>query len=81
MKNYVDLMCKRDNIWRIDGCMTNLIKFLNWIPGLLTLGSCCGHGKYHMTIIARFGNSPPFENLSGRLIPRKRRFYVRDKEG
>ena len=44
-----------------------------------TLASCCGHGKYPMTIIVK-GN-PNFELMHDIEIKRKSRFYKKDKQG
>ena len=35
---------------RIDPCMKHIIDFLNH-KGVKTVGCCCGHGKYPMTIV------------------------------
>ena len=66
-------------IFKADGCMANLIKLLN-SKDLRTLGCCCGHGKYPMTIIAEDENGI-FEVVSDKDIPRKKRFYRKDGEG
>lgn len=75
-------MCKfnpKNESRRIDPCMRYLIKFLQ-LNGIKTLACCCGHGKYPMTIICDWGavNLEIFHNF---YIPRKRRFYSRDKQG
>lgn len=76
-------MCKWSK-WgntRIDPCMRPLIKYLRSLH-VNTLACCCGHGKYPMTIVALCGfGQEPCEILSGVWIPRKKRFYKRDKEG
>lgn len=67
---------------RMDKCMKNLIRTINKVYP--TLGCCCGHGKYPMTIVVKknYGNTEfNLELLSGKQIPRKKRFYKRDKEG
>lgn len=72
-------MCKfnpKNDSRRIDPCMKNLIKVL---PG--TFACCCGHGKYHMSIILKNINGDFYEVFSGKIIPRKKRFYKKDKEG
>lgn len=65
---------------RIDACIANLIVRLNK-SGITTLASCCGHETYPMTIVAldRFGS--PYEFITGKSIPRKRRFYKKDSKG
>lgn len=74
-------MCKKTNYkgtsnTRIDECMRTLITNLN-VKGIKTVACCCGHGKYPMTIIVE-GH---YDLVSGKFIPRKRKFYKRDKEG
>jgi len=73
---------------RVDACIAGLIRSLNDY-GIETLGSCCGHGKYPLTIVYRF-NKPGHTYMNGNLydfcsgwgiIGRKKRFYVKDKEG
>lgn len=65
---------------RIDPCMYNIIKFLNY-QGIKTLACCCGHNKYPMTIVVKLGKARIKEIFIGKGIPRKRRFYFKDKEG
>jgi len=66
-------------IIRVDRLMANIIRAVNHSP-FKTLGCCSGHGRYPMTIVVQdaLGIS---ELVSGKTIPRKRRFYVKDKEG
>ena len=75
-------MCKW-NKWgdtRIDPCIRKLINSLN-NHGTKTLASCCGHGKYDMSIIVKYNDNEVFDLISDTNIPRKRRFYKRDKQG
>lgn len=65
---------------KIDSCFGNLIYALN-MNGTKTVGSCCGHGKYNMSIVHQSPNGKHWELLTGIEIPRKRRFYVKDKQG
>lgn len=69
----------------IDPCMKQVIKTLSIIfehNGFKILACCCGHDRYPGTIIYRINNvQKNFELYSGRLIPRKRNFYKRDKQG
>jgi hypothetical protein len=44
------------------------------------LACCCGHGRYKRTIIFRTTDGRAVEYYSGQTIPRKKRFYVRDKD-
>ena len=65
----------------IDPCMEYLLEDLNSL-GIKTYASCCGHGKYNMTIIAKTQDGKKFYDLMSRkIIPRKKRFYKRDKQG
>jgi hypothetical protein len=49
--------------------------------GAHPLGSCCGHGKYHKTIIVKTTDHRNIDYYSGVEVPRKKRFYVRDCNG
>lgn len=64
---------------KVDSCIAGDIESLNG-RGIRTLGSCCGHGKYPRTIVAieERGN---YESYSLKQIKRKKRFYVKDKNG
>jgi len=70
---------------RIDTCMIYLIKLLNR-KGIKTWASCCGHGKYPMTIVSEH-QGITYEILSNKPLFRKdgrskwRNFYKRDKQG
>lgn len=81
-------MCKRRKNKqcqnRIDNCMKGLIKFLsrkNSIHYHETLACCCGHDKHPMTIVVKNKHGLIYDLVSLKVIPRKRRFYVRDKKG
>ena len=65
---------------RVDEELSFAIYHLN-SNGVKTLGCCSGHEKYRTTIIIEEENGKIRELLSGVLIPRKRRFYVKDKKG
>ena len=79
-------MCKfnpKNDGRRIDPCLKDLIKALQE-HGIETLGCCCGHGKYPMTIVYRpIGslNGNIYEFCTGWGIPRKKKFYKKDKQG
>lgn len=79
-------MCKfnpKNDSRRIDPCMKELIEILQ-CRGVKTLSCCCGHGKYNMSIIIKQGlETDPytFEIVSQKVIPRKKRFYKKDKQG
>ena len=65
---------------KVDRLMANLIKAINH-TSLKTLACCSGHGKYQITIVVKRLNGNIMELISGISIPRKKRFYVKDKEG
>ena len=65
---------------RLDSCMKQVISILNR-NGIETVACCCGHGKYHQTILIRDSNNSIVELFTGITIPRKRNFYVKDGEG
>lgn len=68
---------------RIDKCLKKVIENLNGMfdANHETVASCCGHGKYPMTIIIKNTHGNYWELFSSRMILRKRNFYKRDKEG
>jgi len=87
-------MCKKTNYHgtsntQIDKCMRALIKYFK--QSYWTVASCCGHGKYPITIIAKYRiyknkrglekEWQYYEVLSDTELPRKRRFYKKDKQG
>jgi hypothetical protein len=69
---------------RTDKCMKILIKMLNayFIDDIKIVACCCGHNKYPMTVVIK---SPLYKNCFELFtevdIPRKRKFYVKDKQG
>ena len=74
--------------FRVDRLMARLVEFINTHPNVETLACCSGHGRYPMTIIIKHktGSDGKWEwktkeMVSGTFIPRKRRFYVMNKEG
>lgn len=83
-------MCKfnpKNNSRRIDPCIFGFIKCLQLaIKGNHKIvACCCGHSKYPMTIIVKvkWKTRPEgiFDLVSGMEIPRKKRFYKKDKQG
>lgn len=80
-------MCRfnpKNDSRRIDPCMKEFIKNLNGIlhPGFKIISCCCGHGKYPMTILVKALSSKKVVDLvNGVYIPRKKRFYKKDKQG
>lgn len=75
-------MCKwfKSNNQRIDPCMKNGIAWAN-DEGHKTLACCCGHDKYDYTIVSKEHDGTIREIDTGIIVPRKKRFYVRDCEG
>ncbi len=79
-------MCKfnpKNQGRRTDPCMKYLIELLNDM-GFKTFACCCGHGKYNMTIVGVskiYEGKEYYELLSRKVIPRKKRFYKKDKQG
>jgi hypothetical protein len=67
---------------RIDKCIKPLIENLSWL-GIKTVACCCGHGKYPLSIVVRWSNKKHdyVEMVTGASIPRKRKFYKKDKKG
>jgi hypothetical protein len=72
-------MCKKHNPRKVDECMRSLIMYLK-VFGIKTCGCCCGHRKYPMTIVCNFDGEKK-DIVSNKIIPRKKRFYVKDKQG
>lgn len=74
-------MCKRHDPRVMDRCIEKIVWLINHCTNYKTLGSCCGHGVYPMTIVVTRGYGNPIEYFSEVEIPRKKRFYVKDKKG
>lgn len=72
-------MCLKHNPNYIDKCMRPIIKTLQ-DSGIKTLACCCSHGKYQKTIVIR-KDGENIEMLSNTVIPRKKKFYRKDKNG
>lgn len=64
-----------------DRCMKIICDFIDNQTKYECLASCCGHGKYPLTIIVTRGYGNPIEWFSQIEIPRKRKFYKKDKAG
>ncbi len=78
-------MCKKTQLKycpsTTDKCMENLIRILNE-KGIITRSCCCGHGKYNMTIVIWDSDLKiNREIMSMKVIPRKKKFYKKDKQG
>jgi hypothetical protein len=61
--------------------MEKLCSLINMVTKYKTLASCCGHGKYPMTIVVTRGWGLPLEYFTQITLPRRRRFYKKDKQG
>ena len=67
---------------KIDRCMDNIITFINRNTQYRTLGCCCGHNIYPMSIVVQHKLTGfKIELFTFKLIPRKRRFYKSDSKG
>lgn len=66
---------------RMDVCMECVCYLINEKTNYETLASCCGHGKYPMTVIVSDKRGRILEYFSQLTIPRKRNFYKRDEHG
>ena len=77
---------------RIDKCMKHLIENIQeqlCEEQATVVACCCGHRKYPMTILVReevYVNGVHTDHIirdwvSDIIIPRKRNFYKRDKQG
>lgn len=65
---------------KLDPCLANLIGRLKK-QGLNTVGCCCGHFKYHLTIVCENSEGGRFDFITGVYIPRRKKSYKKDKEG
>ncbi len=80
-------MCKlkkyKTSNTQIDKCMRNLIEFIDEHSNVIEVKACCcGHYKYQMSIIVKNQSTGEiYDLMSGVDIPRKRKFYERDKQG
>ena len=77
-------MCKKTKGCgrKIDECMKGLIYYLRLRKkGTKTLACCCGHKKYPMTIVVKNKHGLIYDLISLKVIPRKKKFYKKDKEG
>ena len=71
--------------FRCDSCIRNLLESMNQ-HDYHTVASCCGHGRYPMTIVCKRKRGRIFVDkyydvISGIEIPRTRNFYRLDSEG
>lgn len=71
----------KEKIVRIDDCMFNLIYFINTSMAIKTLGCCCGHNKYPMSVIVQNQfTGEIYEFMTGIEINRKKKFYKKNKK-
>ncbi len=76
-------MCKfnpKNDSRFINPCMKEILEHIHGN----VVACCCGHGKYPMTIVKKMGleTSPYFiEIVSGKIIPRKKKYYKKNKQG
>ena len=73
-------MCYKNNPRKIDDCMLSLLNVIH-STNKETFACCCGHLKYHQTIVMKLLDGTVYEFNSRVFIPRKKRFYVKDKQG
>ena len=72
---------------RIDKCLKVFIDNLNIVlhGNVETIASCCGHGKYPMSIVVKVRRNKYrlsiYDLVSGKEIPRTRNIYRRDDGG
>ncbi len=66
----------------IDPCMRKFIENLNhlFLDEMEIVACCCGHRKYPMTIVIKTRDYN-YDLVSGKTIPRKKKFYKKDKKG
>jgi hypothetical protein len=81
-------MCRRgeteeviidDKSISIDRCLAYRVR-LPQHKRIRTLGCCCGHNRYRRTIVI-WVDGHIEEFFSGKIIPRKTRFYQKDSKG
>ncbi len=69
---------------RLDKCMHDIIQSLSY-HGYITVGCCCGHGRYPMTIICQVSSNKKlfFDLISGKDVKNKIGGgpYKSDKQG
>lgn len=75
-------MCGRNRSGRVDPCIHRLVDALRGHCDFEILASCCGHGRYPLTLIVRDRATGAVRDLiSGAVIPRRRNSYRRDRKG
>lgn len=76
---------------KIDECIQEEIEYINRRFSKIekTIASCCGHGRYHKTIIIRHKvTKQVYDHVTGVSLPShykngryNKRFYISDKDG
>lgn len=79
-RNSARLIGWKGEVIKVDACMKNLIVVVNK-PHYRTLACCCGHGRYNMSIVVQVEDGRIIEIMSMKEIPRKKKFYKKDKDG
>lgn len=74
-------MCEKHNPKKIDECMKNIINLVKYGTDYTPLESCCGHSKYSPTLVVSNNRGIILEYFNMIIIPRKKRFYKKDKKG
>lgn len=76
-------MCKTHNPRKIDKCLRNLVDNIREYYGddYTMVACCCGHGRYPPSLLFRDIKGEVTDWYSNILVPRKKRFYVKDKKG
>ena len=67
----------------IDKCMVECIDTLKAMSNnrIRVVSCCCGHFRYPKTIVMENSEGTHWELLTGIMIPRKKKFYKKDKNG
>ena len=72
---------KHANTNVMDNCMERICWLIEHKTDYLPLASCCGHGKYPITVVVSDRRGKILEYFSMIEIPRKRKFYKKDEFG
>ena len=67
---------------RVDACLGDIIKGIRK-EGFVPVASCCGHGRYPMTVVVKRPDGRMMEYFSMAPLQRKKRnrYYTRDSKG
>lgn len=83
-----DKIFKKYPMRKIDPCIVDAVRDIN-NNGLKTIASCCGHGKYHPSIIIRKKDNSCWDwftkkkvhNYKPQFNKQHNYYYKRDKDG